>query len=83
MGSRPRRTPRGWSLTIHQQRKRVLKQIRRQPGLMAAEPEVTRNAYALAREAAIGALGHDEALPMACPYSWADIIERAIEWPDA
>lgn len=75
---------RAWSLTVHQQRRRISKQIRRQPGLLVAKAEVTRDAYAVAREAASKdlKLGEDD-LPDTCPYGWAEITGREITWPDA
>ncbi len=74
---------RAWGVTIQQQRRRVLKQIRRQPGLMAAEPEITRDAYRVARAAVTGDLElDDEALPRSCPYAWSDITRRPIAWTE-
>ena len=74
---------RNWPLTIHQQRRRVVRQMRKQRGLMSVVGDVMREAYGVARAAVSAELAlYDDALPSACPYTWNDVMDRDIAWLD-
>lgn len=60
----------------------MLRVLRKNPGLKSMVDEAITDAYETARlEAAAQTLLDDDAFPLECPYSWNDIMERAIEWP--
>ena len=78
---RPDARARNWSLTVHQQRRRILRQMRRQAGLRDIVPATIERAYGLARAAVIKDLDlYDDALPVLCPYDWGDVTDRDIAW---
>ena len=78
---RPEARARSWSLTVHQQRRRILRQMRRQGGLRSIAPAMIERAYGLARSAVIKDLDlYDDALPVLCPYDWGDVTDRDIAW---
>lgn len=80
----PERRSRGWALSIKVQRKHVLKVLRKNPGLKPLQKEAVTDAYDIARTEAAGETELKEsAFPASCPYSWTDIMERPIDWPDA
>ena len=68
------------SVRVH--RKHVLKVLRKNPGLKSVADEAVIEAYDIARtEAAAQTSLEEESLPLDCPYSWAEIMERPIDWP--
>lgn len=72
---------RNWALTVRQQRRRVLRQMRRQPGLRSAVAAAMDRAYATARAAVTREFGlYDDALPAVCPWMWEDVMDRDIDW---
>jgi hypothetical protein len=76
------RRSRSWQLSIAIQRRHVLRVLRKNPGLKSMVDEAITDAYETARlEAAAQTLLDDDAFPLECPYSWNDIMERAIAWP--
>jgi hypothetical protein len=76
------RRSRSWQLSIAIQRRHVLRVLRKNPGLKSMVDEAVTDAYETARlEAAAQTLLDDDAFPLECPYSWNDIMERAIAWP--
>ena len=80
---KPDARDRSWSLTIHQQRRRVIRQMRKQPGLASVAGDVIQEAYAAARAAVSTELAlYDDALPSICPYAWTDVLDRDIAWLD-
>jgi hypothetical protein len=79
----PPRRSRSWRSSISVQRKHVLRVLRKNPGLKPLVDEAINEAYEIARiEAAAQMLLEEDALPLECPYSWSDIMEREIPWPD-
>jgi len=78
----PSRRSRSWRLSISVHRKHILKVLRKNPGLKSVVDEAVTEAYDTARlEAAAQTLLDDEVFPNECPYSWQEIMERAISWP--
>ncbi len=76
------RRSRSWQANIAIQRRHVLRVLRKNPGLKSMVDEAITDAYETARlEAAARTLLDDDAFPLECPYSWHDIMERAIAWP--
>jgi hypothetical protein len=64
------------------QRKHVSRVLRKNPGLKARVDEAVIEAYEVARiEAAAQTLLDEEIFALECPYTWRDITEREIEWP--
>jgi len=79
----PPRRSRSWQSSISVQRKHVLRVLRKNPGLKPLVDEAITEAYETARiEAAAQMLLDEDALPLECPYSWSDIMDRKIPWPD-
>jgi hypothetical protein len=79
----PSRRSRSWALTVREHRRGVGRQLRDNPGLRPQLPTLVSDAYADARDAALGETGLKEGdIPTACPYSWDDIMTRPIEWPE-
>jgi hypothetical protein len=80
----PQRRSRSWQASIALQRKHVARVVRKNPGLKAVIDEAVAEAYDIARiEAAAQAFLEDDVLPPECPYSFDEIMERAINWPPA
>lgn len=78
----PERRSRSWQLSISVQRRHVSKVLRKNPGLTSLADEAVTEAYDVARlEAAAQTLRDDDAFPRECPYSWDEIMERAVRWP--
>ena len=79
----PPRRSRSWQSSISVQRKHVLRVLRKNPGLKPLVDEAITEAYEIARiEAAAQMLLDEDALPLECAYSWSDIMDREISWPD-
>ena len=80
----PERRSRSWQLSIAVQRRHVLRVLRKNPGLKAVVDEAVTEAYEIARlEAAAQTLLEEDIFPVECPYSWNEIMDRAIHWPPA
>jgi hypothetical protein len=80
----PNRRSRSWRATILVQRNRVRKVLRKNPGLKPLIDEAVNEAYEDARiEATAETQLAYETLPKACPYSWAQLMERSVDWPPA
>jgi hypothetical protein len=71
-------------LSIAVQRRHVLRVLRKNPGLKAVVDEAVTEAYEIARlEAVAQTLLEEDIFPVECPYSWNEIMDRAIHWPPA
>ncbi len=78
----PERRSRSWTLSILEHRKRVLRQLKRNPGLKAELEEALAGAY---EDARIGAARETHlplvVFPVASPYDYAELMERPVVWP--
>jgi len=75
----PERRSRSWQLSIAVQRRHVLRVLRKNPGLKTVVDEAVTEAYEIARlEAAAQTLLEEDIFPVECPYSWNEIMDRAI-----
>jgi len=80
----PKRRSRSWWLSIQVQRNKVGKVLRKNPGLKPHIDEAVAESYADARlQAAVQMHLDEENIPLRCPYSWNEIMERPIRWPPA
>jgi hypothetical protein len=78
----PERRSRSWRGSILVQRKHVQKVLKKNPGLKPRVREAIADAYDIARLEAIAQTRlDDDDLPSRCPYSWPQIMERAITLP--
>jgi Domain of unknown function DUF29 len=78
----PERRTRSWWGSIKVQRNRVLKVLRKNPGLKPLVREAVAEAYKDAVVEATVETGLDEKVfPKRCPYSWDAIMQRSIDWP--
>ena len=78
----PDRRSRSWTLTVLEQRRRVLRQLRRNPGLKSQLEEALSAAYEDARLEASSETGLTlRAFPESRPFEYAEIMERPIVWP--
>ncbi len=79
----PERRSRSWTLTIAEQRRRSERQIESNPSLKSRRNEALIEAYATARREASAETDLPlRTFPETCPYSWDEIMTRAIDWPD-
>jgi hypothetical protein len=75
----PARRTRSWSLTIEEQRLRVAKQLRKNPGLKSRLPEAIDDGFRLGRVRAAREMKVElESLPVTCPYEWEAIMQREL-----
>ncbi len=73
---------RSWTLTVLEQRRRVQRQLRKNPGLKSRLDEALTDAYDDARIEAASETGlPPRAFPATRPFDYAEIIERVIVWP--
>src|SRR6202044_2293640 len=80
----PDRRSRSWTLSIREQRRRVLRQLRKNPGLKPLLDEAISEAYEDARDEASSETGLPlTAFPVSRPYEYAEIMERPVVWPGA
>jgi len=78
----PDRRSRSWTASVREQRRRVLRQFRRNPGLKSRLEEALAEAYEDARDEASGETGAPlNAFPTARPYEYEEIMERPVVWP--
>jgi Domain of unknown function DUF29 len=74
---------RSWVNTVHEQRKRIARVLRKNPSLKSRIPEATEEGYEDARDNAAAETGIAKKLfPKACPYDWSAITTRVIEFDD-
>src|SRR5271165_5508316 len=78
----PDRRSRSWTLSIREQRRRVLRQLRKNPGLKPLLDEAISEAYEDARDEASSETGLPlTAFPVTRPYEYSEIMERPVVWP--
>ncbi|WP_430912583.1 DUF29 domain-containing protein [Methylobacterium sp. sgz302541] len=78
--NQPERRSRSWTITIAEQRKRIEKQLRKNPGLKPRIAEAIEDGYDLGRlRAAREMRCAPDLLPRACPYTWDEIVNRPFE----
>lgn len=75
----PERRSRGWAATIREQRRRIERVLRKNPGLKPHLAEAMTEGYADGRDRAIAETElPDETFPLECPYSFDEIVSRGI-----
>lgn len=80
----PERRSRSWAATVREQRRRIDRVIRKNPGLKPHIAEALREGYADGRDRAIAETEMaDETFPVACPYSFEEIMSRDITFEPA
>jgi hypothetical protein len=73
---------RSWAITVREQRRRVERQLRKNPGLKSRLVEALADAYEDARDEAARESGlPTRTFPPMSPYAFAEIMERPIQWP--
>jgi hypothetical protein len=76
----PQLRSKSWALTVREQRRRIGRVLKKNPGLKPHVAEAVADGYLDGRDRAAIETGiDDQAFPAACPYSWDDIITRPIE----
>ncbi|MCJ2086772.1 DUF29 domain-containing protein [Methylobacterium sp. E-005] len=79
----PERRSQSWSLTIAEQRVRIDRQLRKNPGLKARIAEAVSDGYRLGRIRAAREMKRPlKALPAECPYNWDKILNRPFAFDD-
>jgi hypothetical protein len=79
----PERRSRSWSLTIAEQRVRIERQLRKNPGLKSRITEAVADGYRLGRIRAAREMKRPlKSLPAECPYSWDEILIRPFAFDD-
>src|SRR3954451_23758062 len=80
----PERRSRSWSLTILEQRQRIAKQLRKNPGLKSRLSEAVEDGFALGRTRAAREMRVKlQSLPASCPYDWDAIMNRDFDLDEA
>ncbi len=78
----PERRSGSWTASVREQRRRVLRQLARNPDLKSRLDEALREAYADARDEASVETGLSPSLfPAERPYEYRELMERPIVWP--
>ena len=78
----PAARSRSWTVTIREQRRRVGRQLRKNPGLKSRVEEALLEAYEDARDEAGVETGlPTRTFPASRPFEYSEIIERPIVWP--
>jgi hypothetical protein len=78
----PDKRSRSWTITVREQRRRVLRQLRKNPGLKSRLDEALLDAYEDARDEASSETGMPtRVFPESRPFEYAEIMERPIVWP--
>jgi len=77
----PTHRSRSWVNTVHEQRKRIARVLRKNPSLKSRIPEATEEGYEDARDDAETGIAK-KLFPKACPYDWSEITTRVIEFED-
>jgi hypothetical protein len=79
----PERRSRSWSLTIAEQRVRIDKQLRKNPGLQSRIVEAISEGFRLGRIRAAREMKRAlKSLPADCPYTWDEILNRPFAFED-
>ena len=75
----PERRSRSWELTVREQRRRIARLLRKNPGLKSFVAEAIADGYADGRGRALDETGlPDSAMPETCPYAFEDMTQREI-----
>jgi hypothetical protein len=78
----PDRRSRSWTLTVLEQRRRVERQLRKNPGLKSRLDEALSDAYEDARLEAASETGLPmRTFPVSRPFEYPEIMERPMIWP--
>jgi hypothetical protein len=79
----PEKRSRSWTASIREQRRRALRQLRKNPGLLRSRlDEALTEAYADARDEASSETGLPlQVFPAGRPFEYSEIMERPIVWP--
>jgi Domain of unknown function DUF29 len=78
----PDKRSRSWTMTTREQRRRVLRQLRKNPGLSSRLDEALGEAYQDARDEASAETGLPlHVFPAQRPFEYAEIMQRSIVWP--
>jgi len=73
---------RSWAITVREQRRRVERQLRKNPGLKGRLDEALADAYEDARDEAARETGlPTRTFHVDSPYAFAEMMERPIVWP--
>jgi hypothetical protein len=73
---------RSWTASVREQRRRVLRQLRKNPGLRSRLDEALAEAYEDARDEPSAETGLPPSLfPAQPPFEYAEVMERPIVWP--
>jgi hypothetical protein len=79
----PTARSRSWAITVREQRRRIARQLRKNPGLKARSDEALKEAYEDARDEAAKETGlPTRTFPLPNPFSPSDLMERSIPWLD-
>ncbi|XYD11074.1 DUF29 domain-containing protein [Methylobacterium sp. NMS12] len=79
----PERRSRSWSLTIAEQRLRIDRQLRKNPGLKPRIAEAANEGYRVGLIRAAREMKRSpKTLPADCPYSWDEILNRPFAFED-
>lgn len=79
----PQRRSWSWVATIRTQRRDVQEQLHDNPSLSPRREEAIERAYHYAITAAAAETKLDDAIfPVVCPYSWDEIMNRPVDWPE-
>jgi hypothetical protein len=77
----PERHSRSWDSTVREQRRRILRLIKKNPGLKGALTEALHEGYLDGRDRAIGETNIDKSVfPVSCPYTFEEMMQREIEF---
>jgi hypothetical protein len=78
----PTMRSRSWTMTVREQRRRALRQLKKNPGLKSRLDEALADAYEDARDEASSETNLPlRAFPATRPFEYAEIMERVIVWP--
>src|SRR5271155_1746336 len=78
----PDKRSRSWTASVREQRRRVLRQLRKNPGLRSRLNEALGDAYEDARDEAYVETGLPlKVFPAKRPFEYAEIMERPVVWP--
>ena len=77
----PDKRSRSWTASVREQRRRVLRQLRENPGLRSLLGEALGEAYEDARDEASAETGWPlSVFPVQRPFEYAEIMERPVIW---
>ncbi|MGI4765102.1 MAG: DUF29 domain-containing protein [Janthinobacterium lividum] len=79
----PGQRSRSWANTVKEHRRRVERQLRRNPSLKALRIEALQEAFDRGRADALSETDlPDDVFPSRNPYLWDDAMTRPIVWPE-